>query len=397
MSSDKTDMKKTSQSIEYRLILKQFFLQSSLFVFLFVILITFQNCSGQPEEVTDAQLSSTAGSLPFAFDAKVDHVSYMSCSNMPAHDPNAFFSFKVGAYETGAGLKLNDAFWSATTALNDTQKVDVLGQSPINGGANMQLSIRNNSDLQQYYSVPSSISFANFMTSLSDPAIASVLVGQARTARSHTFSGLAPSLQKMESRISFTGAETYAQDVRNALQANAGALAITFNQPSQNSTSALAPTNNSSTNVFGSGFALQFRLPTGYFSGPARTLASVAERDLSNNQAVSGTWDCSQNFVFKIVRQSDLGVRITCNALNLSGEPTPQNATQTEMYQVMRRVLPASSWALDLVNKCAVPRTGVNGLCYGADPSNVLNVQYNAGTSCSGGTCPHFVSVCKKR
>jgi hypothetical protein len=79
-------------------------------IFLIAIVVSvpmlYQNCSQPLAERADA--SSVAATAPFAFESRVDHLAYMSCSNMPSgYDPTAYFTFRAGAYTEGNGIRLN--------------------------------------------------------------------------------------------------------------------------------------------------------------------------------------------------------------------------------------------------------------------------------------------------
>ncbi|MEK6553740.1 MAG: hypothetical protein AABZ31_00740, partial [Bdellovibrionota bacterium] len=353
-------MNKQTQSPSYRLILKQFAIQSVLFVGLFVILLSFQNCAGEMA-ADNSDLSSLGTSLPFAYDSKVDHVGYMSCSIMPAgFDTNAFFTFKVGAYETSGGLRISDAARAQTSKLTPALVAETLALSPINAGVLQQISVRSNANLQQYFTVVGGSNVGNFATSLSDTNITTVLAGLAAGARANNFPGLPAAIQKYEGKVFFTASEVGAQDVRSALQTGTGVLGITYNQPATGAATAMGATANSASSVYGSGLTIAFKQAAGTGLGnPARTLSTVSERDLSSGAATAGNWDCNANYVFKVVRFADLGSRIICGALNMTGEPNLAGLTaaQIDSYNVMRKVLPAEYWALDVVNKCAVLRS----------------------------------------
>jgi hypothetical protein len=391
-------MNNSTQTPSYRLILKQFFIQSVLFVGLFVILFSFQNCSSEIAS-DNSDLSSLGSTLPFAYDSKIDHLAYMSCSEMApgTYDTNAFFTFKAGAYETTGGLSFSDGFRAKAGQLTPALMAETLALSPLNAGVLQQIAIRDNTNYQQYFTVPNSLNFSNFVTSLSDVKVAGVLGALGPGARANNFPALPANIQKYEGRLFFSSSEIYAQQVRSALQAGQGVVGLTFNQPAVSAANAIGETAGSTSSVYGTGLSVQFRLPTGYSSGNARTLSTVTEKNLANG-AAGGGWNCSANYVFRVVRFADLGVRITCPNLAMVGEPNlaGASAAQLDTYNVMRRALPSQYWALDIVNKCAVLRSGVTGQCYGNDPANAINVQYAAGSSCSGNTCPHFVSVCKK-
>lgn len=386
-------MTNTPQTPPYRLILKQFLFQSGLFIGLFIILFAFQNCA-QELESNNSDLASLGEGLPFAFDAKMDHVAYMSCTpGAVGYEPNAFFSFKLGAYQSNSGLKFSDAFDAKTSQLSYDFLLEALEASPVNRSAQAQLGVRSISDYQQYYSTSDGFTVSNLLVPLTDTRIVAALAPLSGGARANSFPNLGA--QKFEGRLNPLLNEISSQQMRTTLQSGGGILALTYNQADKSAGYALAPTANSTSSVYGSAMAISFAAaPT---TGAAKVLGSASERQLLNGSATQGSWQCSTNFIYRVIRRVDLGTSSGSFCPNLTNGTEPNlssfNATQLDSYYAIRSVLPAQYWDIDVVNKCAVLRTGVSGSCYGSEAAG-LGIQYSS--TCSGANCPNYVSVCKK-
>ena len=349
--------------------------------------ILFQNCSSPADE--SSEVSSVAASAPFAFESAVDHIAYMSCSNMPSgYDTQSYFTFKMGAYGASSGTKLNNAFVHATRNLTLAQKAQALAESPANSGVSASLSIRSTND---YQSILQFGGFFNgdFVGPLSASANATALANNNGKSFINSFSA-----GKFEENIQFTStSETNADSIRANFTSNSYTLLFGYGRSGNNE--ALAPTAGSTTSVYGHNyrmnFALGFGQNSGFSSGPVRVMANLREYDSLNGQQTSAVWDCKPEWQFMIVRPQDLGVSALCE--NHTVEPVP-TAAQKEMYDALRAVLPAASWGVNLNRRCVVQKTS-NGLCYG---SVTPAINYSGGScSTTTGNCPHYVSICKKR
>lgn len=62
------------------------------------VLGTFQNCSQPLDTSANDVMMQAENNLPFAYQASLDTISYMSCSRMPlsALDTQGYFSFRAG-------------------------------------------------------------------------------------------------------------------------------------------------------------------------------------------------------------------------------------------------------------------------------------------------------------
>ncbi len=380
-------MKKPAPSLPYRLILRQFAIQTGLFLTLFGAVVSFQNCGGPVLQQNTA--SSESAELPFAFESEMDQIAYMSCSSIT--NGVSHFNFKVGAYAAPAGLRFRDPFKTATKSMTATARSEALQASSVNGGTHQQLSIRQLANLQN----PLGNAITMFPTALTEQAIESTVNAQTGTMYANFFPAQPPGYQNIETQIAYPGSTEQAQsELRtHALSGGDGILSSTFSSGS--SAIAAAPTPSSTSSIYGRGYALSFGVPGGISGMPAKILTGIQERNLENGQTTTSNWDCSSNYVFKIVRAQDRGLRTgsTCSDANfndVTGGPT-----QDLVYKTVRKMLNPIYWAVDVVNRCIVAKTAAtSGLCY---PTTATDIKYD-GSACIPGsnTCPHYLSVCKR-
>src|SRR5262245_21793537 len=104
------------------------------------VTLLFQNCS-QPMDPASSSSFSLSDGMPFGFQATLDTISYMSCSEIKAAvEPRAYFSYRAGAYTNyTSGLTLTDLFRQTTVRYENTQRAQVLADG---GNALFSLSIR---------------------------------------------------------------------------------------------------------------------------------------------------------------------------------------------------------------------------------------------------------------
>lgn len=384
-------MKKQGPALPYRLIMKQFAIQSFLFVLLAGAVLSFQNCGGPI--VSEADLASQAANLPLAFEAQMDQVAYMSCSSI--NNPTSHFNYKVGAYASPSGLRFRSAFRSAASQFkSESDLLDALQASSINTSSKSQLAIRQVVNLQS--SLNSSVS--TFPSSLVDASISGYLRSTGGTGYISYFPNQPSGYQNIEMQIAYpTTTENDASLNRaNVLSSGgAGVLATTF---SSGGGTAIATPGTAVTTAYGRGFTFTFGIPSGYSGGmPTKVLTSVSERNLETNSNTGSSWDCNSNYVFKIVRAQDRngGAGQTCSNANF--DDVTGGPTQALVYNTIRSMLPQTYWAVDVVNRCIVAKTtATNGTCYPASTA-VGAINYGGGTCVPGSnTCPHFLSVCKR-
>lgn len=121
-------------------------------IFLCLFLVA---CSSRPKNSASGGTVLVPGLDPnkltgvFPYEFKVDTIAYMSCDKRPSGSSReSFFTFKVGAYKPGAGLKLSQAFTEAVQDQKFFQKKQYF-DSAYKGNQTdwtLQLSLRNSND-----------------------------------------------------------------------------------------------------------------------------------------------------------------------------------------------------------------------------------------------------------
>ncbi len=127
------------------------------------LILTFQNCS-QAQFDSQAEMQSFEDGLPFAYNAKIDTISYMSCSGMSENPPDkrGYYTFRVGAYGTCnpndiacqqnpfqspiAGLSMSREFREATKYYDKKQKAHLFSQSAKNSNTFLSVSLRSRAE-----------------------------------------------------------------------------------------------------------------------------------------------------------------------------------------------------------------------------------------------------------
>lgn len=362
-------------------------------------LFFFQNCA-DPLQLADEDSLSVADSLPFAFDVSLDHVSYMSCSEMPADYPHrAFYTFRAGAYES-AGIRFSDDFMSRTGKYKPTERAAFVPDSAASAGTSMQFSIRQKINYQgPLVSSGTPVPYHDYETMLApldSPLIVQKLSELPSGGRVNYFAGIAGlDNRQIQGSVRFTQTEALAADIREKLL-NTTMLTLTFtDQTAEDELVARGLTAYSQDAVYGRGYEIDFKSdrtsPTG---GLRRSLSRVVEVDLMSRRTVPATWDCPSEMSFMIVRKADVGKAGAPAGCAFNTGPPPDTATQEvkEAYAAIRRVLRPEDWYISANAKCAVPR--LENYCYGNDASKTIN--YTGTCDPAKGECPHFVSICRR-
>lgn len=365
--------------------------QLTPFLFLSVLFVLtvffFQNCSSPADE--SAQITSVANNAPFAFDAQVDTLAHMSCGRQQLgnYDPDAFFSFKAGAYRSGSGLKYTSAFIQATGAFQPPKRLEVLQQSALNGDAKLQISVRTfpGYNFLPGFQAAEGITFGNFNTNLDDSSVGLSLPQSIGTARTRNF---ASGPLELQDDLTQAGLSSQA---RNSLNTDQSQLVIGFGNA--NLPNGLI---SSGTDPFGRGYRLGF--------GGVGTTQMVSVQELDLIPRILYNWSCNTVPRILIVHRGDLGAISGCFADPNSNVDPVLSGEQAAQFQVIRSILPFDKWAIDINNNCAVPKTGVAGNCYEPNPPNPTtgpwtptNIRYGqASCNIAAGTCPHYVSICTR-
>jgi len=372
------------------------------------VLFFFQNCSSYEEPTTGMTgMASNISKLPFAYKASLDTISYMSCSRMKSdYERRAFYTLRAGAYTPSYGLSVNPDFIEATKYYPLESKAQAFADSPHSGSTRLQLALRSTSNLQSVVvngSPSNGASLGTMMTSLSKSPIVDHLVTMKDGDVKHYFpSGEANRLMESSLRFNDGSEENVVSEVRRMIRDREALLALTYTETDNaDEKKARGPTSvtgengevtSPQTEVYGTGFQLQFKSPLNWATAEQRVLASVNEVQLSPGYpSTGGTWSCPSSMQFVIVRTEDIANVTNCQRTI----DYYTNETQRLALDAIRRVLPVSDFYVDVVNRCVVAKPHIaNQSCYG-DRTGRGAVDYSSG-SCSGDSCPHYVSVCIK-
>jgi hypothetical protein len=402
-------------------VLSRFKLKHVALLTVFGLLFTFQNCSQSLNNNIDEVLQQAYQDMPFAYVATADTISYMSCTRMPtAVDTAAYYTFRVGAYNAGAGLSLTSSFLQATSGYNAVARAEVLSQSTQNSGATLQLAVRQLGAYQNVLSgagsaIAPGLDTGAYLMELDSNPIASQLGALTLGQWQNHFAGNSLSYHGgtglMESSLLFMESETASLSVRTNLQNRQALLALTFTETAgAGDTSARSPSSATSASVYGTGYLVTFSNPSGWANSDQRVLSSVAEIDMGGNTLTQmHGWSCPAALQYKIVQPSDLYLaNSTGSQYNCVQGPDPDtssmDATTLQYYNALRNVLPVGDWYIDMAHHCLVPKTqAALTSCYG-DRTGLANVDYTSG-SCTAfnqstgaiGTCAHWVSVCLRQ
>lgn len=393
------------------------------------ILFVFQNCA-DPLEFAGQDAMIQDANLPFAYEVKVDTLSYMSCSNvdLTSFQPRAIYSFRVGAHQPDVtGLKLNDEFRNLISDQDPSRMRSALFNSPANRGASLQLAIRRKLSYQEMLInsdgvIREGFDFSNFLAPLDSEVITDRLMSLSPGRWIQFFSGI-PGLDRrlFEQSIRFIETEEKARQVRNHMMGLGGVdrptqLTLTYSAEADEVYFARGPAANSSDRVYGLGFDMSFRHAHGFTNGPRRALDTVEEFDLLTGRRTPGeSWDCgrdAQSFVITRVPEFENPTWLTegnlpdgCIAPQSDAFFTRANDTRIATAEeeasvrarlaLARRVLRVEDWFIDPVGNCVIPKHQFAN-CYGPlEEEESLAVNMNP-ASCTEGTCPHFVTICAK-
>ena len=399
----------------------------------------YQNCAPTDDSGDlDTQLSY-AENLPFAYQARIDTLGYMSCSEISdtTYEPRAYFSFRAGAYSSSTGgLGLTPAFLQSTASYAPTDRANTFATAQRNSNTLLSLSIRSSNDFTQLWAtdqVQAGQELDAFLPELDADEIAGPLGSLMQGQFINYFPG-SDTQRLMEASLRFLTYENVANETRNNLTsgtsimvvgytATADTMDTTLRSPNDDTTTASGqdpapvptPTSNpNNTTAFGTGYGVSFSVPAGYASGDPRVLSAVSEKDLTTNTGVSSSWTCPANYEFMVIRPEDyVAGTVLCNAfvdrISNCANGTPTATDQQAALNAIRRVLRVEDWFVDLCNHCVIPKhTG--DFCYGStlgtrtilygtnncvDTSQSTTI--NGIVYPNGVVCPHFVSVCLRQ
>lgn len=387
--------------------MKQWTKISFAFILLLPALMVFQNCA-DPLELAEQDSLSVKDNLPFAFDTKIDTISYMSCSNIDitTFQPRAIYTFRAGAYGSNSGIRLSSSFMDATANYADSERAKALFDSPINRGASLQMAFRKKQSYQEVLInsdgiVREGFDFSNFLAPLDSSGIATRLAVTPKGEYVSYFSGTAGlGTRFVEQSIRFIEAESKANQMRNHLMGigvdRPSLLTLTYSAGLDQPYFARSSVEGSPDNVFGHGYEVTFRTAHGYNSGPRRALSTIDEYTLVDGRRVASTWNCGQdNYSFMVVKPGD-----TVAGCSAQADPNPSGLTAIEKkrLELIRRVLRAEDWFVDVTGSpCVIPKHA-NARCYGnIDGEPTVNYAKSCANPTGNNTCPHFVSVCERQ
>lgn len=360
-------------------------------------ILIFQNCS-EPTPNEENSLSSYTQDLPFAYNATLDTLAYMSCSRMPAaYEKRAFFTFRAGAYTPIGGIGINSDFANATKYYSLAQKKQAFGDSARNANTRLQISVRSTSNFQSVLTrtgtAADGTSLGTMMTNLSGDAISSHLAGMVPGDIKHYFPS-SETNRLMASSLRFNdGDESVAKDFRNRMDNREALLTLTFtDSDSAMDAKARGPSGVTTSSAYGRGYQMVFGTPLNWATAERRIIQSVTEVDLNSALTpAGGTWVCPTSMQFVMIRSEDVAIVPSC----ARAVDSYTNATQQQALEAIRRVLPVEDFYVDVVNRCIVAKSHIAGQsCYG-DRTGRGAINYSSG-SCAGDACPHYVSVCVK-
>lgn len=379
------------------------------------VVLSFQNCSMPPTVEGPGQFALEAEKMPFAYDAHLDQIAYMSCATAGSStlDPEVYFSFRAGAYRSG-GVRLSQEFRNEMAPKPPERQAALLVSSPANTNTSVQMALRPRADLQNILigggSAPRrEFDFVNLFEPLGTEDLADLLVQLPPQTRLRYLRNGFIRGSRFEGQLNFQSSPALAAQVRTQLQ-NTALMALTYTAAAETTAvssleyQARAPADfgggaNAKTSVFGKGYQLRFTQPT-FASAPShgsfpnvvlQDLTEVSLVNTADRTASSGTWVCPDAMKLQIVRPEDIAAgRVACTR-------APDPAVLSPDLVILRRTLGHEHWYIDLVNRCVVPKRSPNA-CYGAD---VQLVSYDPRVECTEGTsqvgrpaCVSYVSVC---
>ena len=426
----------------------------------FAVVVFFQNCSDPV--LTDPTLSeanslSSSVESSFAYKATVSHFAYMSCPPPTGDTRESHFTYRVGAYDAGFGLGLNEGFLSEIALLNDGQKRNLLQGSLTNKNVNLQLSVRDRYDLTEIRTVGNSSGLARnpvlkrdheliFPKLDSDQVVNRILTNYAyqNPEPLRFLAGNSKELgAKFVGSLRFYEGEISSESYRNDLDYN-GSAYLTLGFVEDVGSGAYDPRSPADVSkMYGLGlvpnFSQSFYLPSAtrgkipHSDSGIKVVTSLTEINLASGQSLSNEWECPDTMKFMIVRAADVAAGSSPGIFNCGLNEDPANPS--EDLKRVRKVLPETHWYVDMAKNCIVEKAERFGasqnFCYGGaqaasawinytgdvGPDNLVSGARATGSTACGlvpGTtnqqitvthngvnravlCPHFTSVCYRK
>lgn len=326
---------------------------SILTVSTLTLLIFFQNCGKAGFDSANdgtSSINDPSKTLPFAFDASIDMITYNSCSSPSSQGKT--FSFKVGSYQSSvpalsstsektpkSGVKLSDDFANyiknnlkpdyPNPNITTEQVQKLLAKSDLNTEAQLQISLRSINKGNRLGNVffksgsPAiGIDIIQLLGDLTDLRWADAIISAGLPTKSSVqyadfFPKAAGTARNIEASFHYNTNYQTAEAYRNAFNKTGDIDAqIVVGFSYTNDAILISPENATQetdlmTTAYGRGYQLNFQVPfnsnlspSSWAYHPNNQVGSVTEYDLLTNRTVSGAaWDC--NARFKIVRAED--------------------------------------------------------------------------------------------
>ncbi len=350
------------------------------------MLLSYQNCSDLDNTnvitLTDVE-RNIFEDLPFAFNLKIDQMSYMSCSGLGASQDARSYTLKAGGYFPGSGVGIRSNFTASIDGFNADAKVRSLATSTRNDQAGVVMSIRPRGDLQNYVDPQGQtgeIPLAKMMFQeaqgllLSNERVAKQLLALGPDSYLNYAAGLPGLFTKSFDGVLRISNNLATEDfVRNILR-NSHYLALNFAEPIgvqpqdrpylfvRSPYDTLSGDSRSRTSVFGLGYTLNFQqLDPLVTTTPPRVMTVGGVVNLENSGFENENWDCSERFI--IVRPEDATRKLF--KLDNIADPTqtatqyqqvcdtrpdsvPTSITEQQRWARIRNILPIEDWYVNL-------------------------------------------------
>ncbi|MFN7906153.1 MAG: hypothetical protein ACK5P5_13315 [Pseudobdellovibrionaceae bacterium] len=427
-----------------------FFLASGI-----ALSLLFQNCGKagfeSVQEETNLELNAPSaatqdkGANGFAFDARLDQITYMSCPNPQSATPaNGYFLFKAGAYAPwnfngvsygGGGMRMNQTFygWAMSTlkpiypssTVTHQQVRKFISEDGRTQGAQLQFGILD----REYINVPpfqgyqAGTHIVDVTGSLTDERWSyGLLPDSGFTAGTFSrFFPLAPldSGSIIETQIN-AGGPLNAENIRllttkdNQSRANlegTGMISLTYKSLSGEGWKPRMP---SSTQAYGKGYQFSFSAAGSGTYHKSKIMTKVREYKTLTNVASydENIWSCDFNAsgntfarTFKVIERAHFIANPNlCPPENLAS--VMNDAVLRHEWMVVRRHLDPNFWDINVNQGCAVPKKGACGVneALGFDSTAQKSplTEYNENLDCfeDGSSytglkrCAQFISIC---
>ncbi len=410
------------------------------------ILGFFQNCTpAVPFGNTDF-FSSLVSSSDFPYEAGLDQLAYMSCSEQAdVGNDGTFYTFKAGAYDH-LGLRINQTYRDNVVKVDDQNVVFALQESSFSAGTRLQLAVRTLDNLQLMYidqengvSGLDGYDFNNFFPAMGNQLLSETLWYMQPSDYLRSFAGAQSiNTSRFEGRLQFMKSQLMENDLRSFLS-NRGVITLTFATEGEiapigpgsyndlvvvgdGSTPSpiggdigVASTNlsqNLTQNVFGMGVQPRFKQPLTRLGGnpgpdmPPRVLSRV--QDIIIDDRLSGQvprpWSCPDSMQFMIVLPGDATYTDENDNEITRCAMLPDPPVLSAELRRIRQSLLAEDWFIDPIRRCAVPKADhvEQGSCYGRNSqtqkTHLINYDTYPTNGCgfgnANGLCPHYASIC---